>query len=90
MLGSLLAWRELAAAGLVAAAGVDEPMLAAVRADILKQLGQADGTLLTWRSCHAQKGAQTPPSGLPSSSCDRDDPAAPDQLSFDLGFVPGV
>jgi hypothetical protein len=60
----------------------------AVRDDIVEQLGQPDGTLLSWRSCERQQGPPTPPSGLPSSSCNRDDPHAPYQRSFDLGFVP--
>jgi hypothetical protein len=88
VLGSLVAWRELAAAGLVAPAGVSEELVQSVRDDIVAQLGQPDGTLLSWRSCEVQEGVTLPPSGLPSSSCDRDDPHAPHQRSFDLGFVP--
>eukprot|EP01052_Picozoa_sp_SAG31_P026301 SAG31_NODE_2374_length_5842_cov_18.784433_1_plen_1112_part_00 len=87
VLGSLVAWRELAAAGLVSAT-VDEQLVQSVRDDIATQLGQSDGTLLSWRSCEVQDGPPTFPSGLPRSSCDRDDPVAPNQRSFDLGFVP--
>lgn len=88
-LGSLVAWRELAVAGLVATAGVTEEVVESVRKDIFTQLGQpADGTLLSWRSCEVQDGPPTPPSNLPSSSCDRDDPNAPHQRSFDLRSVP--
>ena len=43
---------------------------------------------VSWRSCELQQGPPTPPSNLPSSSCDRDDPTAAHQRSFDLGFVP--
>jgi hypothetical protein len=60
--------------GLVSAAGVTEEVVKSVREDIAAQLGQPDGTLLTWRSCEEQDGPPTPPSNLPSSSCDRDDP----------------
>jgi hypothetical protein len=60
--------------GLVSAAGVTEEVVKSVREDIATQLGQPDGTLLTWRSCEEQNGPSTPPSNLPSSSCDRDDP----------------
>ena len=88
VLGSLVAWRELAAAGLVAPAGVSEGLVQSVKDDIMAQLGQPDGTLLSWRSCELQEGAAMPPLGLPSSSCDRDDPHAPHQRNFDLGFVP--
>ena len=88
VLGSLVAWRELAAAGLVAPAGVSEELVQSVKDDIVVQLGQADGTLLSWRSCEVQEGVAMPPSGLRSSSCDRDDPRGGDQRSFDLGFVP--
>ena len=89
VLGSLVVWLELATTGFVSAAGVSEEVIDGVRKDIFTQLGQSvDGTLLTWRSCELQGGPPTPPSNLPSSSCDRDDPAAPHQRSFDLGFVP--
>jgi hypothetical protein len=59
-----------------------------VKNDIAAQLVQPDGTLLTWRSCYQQGGAPSAPSQLPSSSCDRDDPHAANQHSYDLGFVP--
>ena len=46
VLGSLIAWRELAAAGLVSEAGVTEEVIESVRKDIFTQLGQpSDGTL---------------------------------------------
>eukprot|EP01043_Picozoa_sp_COSAG02_P037955 COSAG02_NODE_2890_length_7797_cov_5.830346_2_plen_491_part_00 len=40
VLGSLVSWRELAAAGLVSTAGVTEEVVVQVRADIVAQLGQ--------------------------------------------------
>ena len=56
MLGSLVAWRELIAAGLVSDGpsgsghAVTEDVVDSVRKDIFNQIGQpADGTLLSWR-----------------------------------------
>jgi hypothetical protein len=40
VLGSLVSWRQLAAAGLVSTAGVTEQVVAQVREDIVAQLGQ--------------------------------------------------
>jgi hypothetical protein len=98
VLESLVAWQDLAAAGLVAnasgAAGahdaelVSTELLKDVKNDIITQLGQPGGTLLTWRSCSEQKGAPSKPSNLATSSCDRDDPDSANQHSYDLGFVP--
>lgn len=93
VLESLHAWRELEVTGLVERSITDTPrvtqqLLDSVKMDIVAQLGQSDGTLLTWRSCTRQAGPSSPPSGLQGSSCDRDDPHATDQHSYDLGFVP--
>eukprot|EP00935_MAST-01C_sp_MAST-1C-sp1_P001214 g1214.t1 len=95
VLGSLHAWRSLEAARLVSpplspAGGrinVSDELLQAVQDDLTLQLGKPDGSLLTWRSCTQQNGPPSPPSGLPSSSCDRDDPHT-NQPAYDLGFVP--